>query len=96
MSVDRDLSTETVVYVRLLDEGTNVWRPVPAVPQADGSFRLDEPDDYDPQTESWEFPPHTKVTCARRRFADGEEPLVAVAVAKEPARRGFRAGVGKG
>jgi hypothetical protein len=82
MSADRDLDTETVVYVRLLDEGTDVWRPVRAIPLANGIFEIGEPEDYDPETETWEFPPHTKVTCARKKFAEGDEGLVAVAVAR--------------
>jgi hypothetical protein len=82
MSAGQDLNTETVVYVRLLDEGTDVWRPTPAIPQADGSFTIGEPEDYDPETESWEFPPQTRVRCVRRKFAGGDESLAAVAVAK--------------
>lgn len=57
MSADRGSNTEVVVYVRLLDEGTDVWRPAPAAPQADGTFEIEAPDDYDPKTENWEFPP---------------------------------------
>jgi hypothetical protein len=30
MSAHRDTDTEAMVYVRLLDEGTDVWRPVRA------------------------------------------------------------------
>jgi hypothetical protein len=82
MSADQGLGTETVVYVRLLDEGTEVWRPTRATPLADGIFEINEPDDYDPEIEIWEFPPHTKVRCVPRKFADGEKALVAVAVAQ--------------
>jgi len=82
MSAGQDLNTETRIYVRLLDEGTEVWRPTRATPLADGIFEIDEPDDYDPETETWEFPPHTKVRCVPRKFADGEKALVAVAVAQ--------------
>jgi hypothetical protein len=82
MSADQDLNTETVVYVRLLDEGTEVWRPAPAIPLGDGSFRIIKPDDYDPETEAWEFPPDARVRCVRRKFADGGESLAAIAIAK--------------
>ena len=78
MSVHRDTDTRAVVYVRLLDEGTDVWRPVGATPLPDGTFRLQEPDDYDPNVERWEFPPSTKVRCVTRKFTDGREGLVAV------------------
>jgi hypothetical protein len=39
MSVHQDTGTEAVVYVRLLDEGTDVWRPV----QRDGLARKNLP-----------------------------------------------------
>ena len=79
MSVHQDTDTEVVVYVRLLDEGTDVWRPVRATALPDGTFRLLEPSGSDPMAETWEFPPSTKVRCATRKFADGGEGLVAVA-----------------
>ena len=79
MSGHQDTDTEVVVYVRLLDEGTDVWRPVRATALPDGTFRLLEPNGYDPDSETWEFPPLTKVVCATNKFADGDEGLVAVA-----------------
>ena len=79
MSAHRDTDTEAMVYVRLLDEGTDVWRPVRATVLPDGTFRLLEPDGYDPNAETWEFPPSTKVRCVTRKFTDGDEGLVAVA-----------------
>ena len=74
--------TDALVYVRLLDEGTDVWRPVSATALPDGAFQLGEPDGYDPEAEIWEFPPHAKVKCASKIFADGQEGLVAVAYAE--------------
>jgi hypothetical protein len=79
MSVHQDTDTEAAIYVRLLDEGTDVWRPVRAAALPGGTFQLLEPDGYDPIAERWEFPPSTKVRCATRRFTDGGEDLVAVA-----------------
>ena len=79
MSVHHDTDTEVVVYVRLLDEGTDVWRPVPATALSDGTFRLLEPNGYDPNAEKWEFPPLTKVRCVTRKFTGSGEGLVAVA-----------------
>jgi hypothetical protein len=78
MSAPQDINTDAVVYVRLMDEGTDVWRPVPAAALPDGTFRLARPDWYDPNEEVWEFPPHATVKCAAKRFADGKEGLVAV------------------
>ena len=79
MSVHQDTDTEAVVYVRLLDEGTDVWRPVRATALPDGTFQLLEPSGYDPNAERWEFPPSTKVRCIARKFTDGSEGRVAVA-----------------
>ena len=79
MSVEQDLDTE--VYVRLLDEGVDVWRPVRATKLSNGSFRLGRPDGYDPETETWEFPPHALVRCEMKTFSDGTRSLVAVAEA---------------
>jgi hypothetical protein len=70
MSVPQDTDTEMVVYVRLLDEGTEVWRAVGATPLPGGTFPLQEPDDYDPVAETREFSPSTKVQCVTRKFAD--------------------------
>src|ERR1700730_7033353 len=78
-SVHQDTDTVAVVYVRLLDEGTDVWRPVRATALPDGTFRLLEPNGYNPNAETWEFLPSTKVRCVTRKFTDGDESLVAVA-----------------
>lgn len=81
MSGRQATNTDLVVYVRLLDEGMDVWRPVQATALPDGTFELEQPEGYDPQAELWEFPPHARVRCVLRRFAGGEKGLVAVAQA---------------
>ncbi|HEY1300601.1 MAG TPA: hypothetical protein VGF07_08885, partial [Stellaceae bacterium] len=68
MSVHQDTDTEVVVYVRLLEEGTDVWRPVRATALSDGTFRLLKTNSYDPNAEKWEFPPSTTVRCVTRKF----------------------------
>jgi hypothetical protein len=83
--VRRDTDTEAVVYVRLLDEGTDIRRPARATALPDGTLRLLEPNGYDPIAERWEFPPLAKVGCVTRKFTDGGEDLVAVA--RGPARQ---------
>lgn len=82
MSADQATNTDAVIYVRLSDEGTDVWRPAQARTLPGGVFQLLEPEDYNPEAEIWEFPPHTKVKCAVKRFADGEEGLAAIAYAR--------------
>lgn len=72
MSGDRASDTEPEeVFVRLLDEGTDVWRPVPAVRDPSGGFRLLRADQYDPATETWEYPPGSVVECEVR--GEGQE-----------------------
>jgi len=51
------------VYVQLLDEGTPTIIGMQAVPLADGTYRLLSSPTYDPESETWEFPPNTIVRC---------------------------------
>ncbi len=64
--------TTKEVYVALLDEGVNVWRPALALPVDETTYVLLRPDDYDPDDETWEFPPGSIVACETRRVRDGE------------------------
>jgi hypothetical protein len=68
------------IYVRLLDEGVEVWRPVQAVRSGDGDFAIVGPAPQ-PEGETWEFPLGALVMCRHRRFDDGSEGLAAEAVA---------------
>jgi len=70
------MSTVTV-YVRLLDEGTDVYRPTLADRTSEGFYRLRATEDYDPEDERWEFLPGLVVRCALIRLHGGER-LVAV------------------
>jgi hypothetical protein len=63
-----------VVYVALLGEGTEVWRPVAAEQVGPDLFRLLGPA---PEGESWEFGPGAVVRCRERAFAGGARGLVA-------------------
>ena len=62
------------VYVYLLDEGTNVWRPVTSEQVGIGLFRLNGPV---PEGESWQFRPGEIVSCEERTLSGGPV-LVAV------------------
>ena len=60
------MSTDTItIYVRLLNEGTDVRRPTTGVRVSGDVFRVEPTADYDPDTEEWEFPPGSEVVCAR-------------------------------
>jgi hypothetical protein len=65
------------VYVELLGEGVDVWRPVGATRQAEGLYRLD---DEQAPAEQWAFAPGALVRCECRVF-EGETRLVAVSSA---------------
>lgn len=78
MSVEMDSSTSrAVVFVRLLDEGTVVFRPSPAHYIGNSAYQLETPSDYDQEDEVWEFPPGSVVICETRDIG-GESALVAV------------------
>jgi len=70
----------TTVYVRLLDEGTDVFRPTEAEYSDDGLYRLRPTADYDPADERWEFLPGAMVRCQIMNLYEGER-LVVVALA---------------
>ena len=57
------------IYVSLLNEGTDCWRPVKAESLAEGLFRIT---DSQPEGEQWEFQPGQVVLCRERVFQDGE------------------------
>lgn len=66
----------TTIYMPLLNEGTDVWRPVEADRTFDGHYRVrgDVPTE-----EVWAFAPGTIVKCEWREFGD-DGALVAVSI----------------
>lgn len=79
MSVAKISSTESSrVYVRLLGEGTHVFRPSPAEFLGPNKARLIAPPSYDPEDEDWEFKPGSIVRVELRQI-EGSDAFVAVA-----------------
>lgn len=78
VAADQSMADTQTIYVALLNERTDVWRPVSADRLNDGAFRVLGPI---PDDEEWEFPPGAVVTCERHTFRDGSQKMVAVAVA---------------
>ena len=64
----------STVYVRLCDEGVDVWRPVTAESVGTGLRRLMGPM---PPEETWQYPPGAVVRCEYRKLSGGRV-LVAV------------------
>jgi hypothetical protein len=65
------------IYVALLDEGTDVWRPVQAQRQGDGSYLIVSSNDA-ADDEKWQFTTGSAVRCETRKLSGGDR-LVAVA-----------------
>ena len=72
-------NTRPTVYVELLDEGVDVWRPVAATEVRPGCYLLEGPI---PESESWAFQPGAIVECEPRKLSGGER-LVAIRLAPE-------------
>ena len=73
------MQTKTI-YVPLLNEGTDVWRPVTAEPIVRAIYRIvSEPPD--PDNEEWVYRTGQEVAVEERVFVEGERGLVAVGAA---------------
>lgn len=66
------------IYMPLLNEGTEVWRPVEASHLKGDTYRVEGPV---PEDEEWAFAPGTLVCCEPKTFSDGENGLTAVSAA---------------
>lgn len=59
------------IYMRLLDKGVEVWRPVVARHLHENAYRiLDQC--YDREIETWEFEPGDDVICEQIWLYEGE------------------------
>ena len=73
-----NMNERATIYVQLINEGTDVLRPVQAIALANGLYQITQPVDYAPVDEEWQFLPGTTVRCEARVHA-GECILVALA-----------------
>jgi hypothetical protein len=73
--------TEKHIYVLLLDEGIDVWRPVRAIEVRPATFKIIELES--PEVgETWQFHEGQEVVVQARHL-NGDEVLVAVAALQE-------------
>lgn len=83
VATSRPATTTTVqVYVRLLKERVEVWRPVEAAEETPGIYRL-----YGPEvghSERWCFGLNDLVRCTSTTFSDGQVGLVAMECVSQP------------
>ncbi len=73
----RSVGEPVTIFVALLDDGVEVWRPVQARPLDDGHFRIIGVD-ADTSDETWQFPVGAIVKCVSKKFADGTSGMIAV------------------
>lgn len=71
------------IYVALLDEEVDVWRPVDALPVGPGEYRIVS-HNLDPEDEHWEFQQGEVVRCYPKTFSGGVQGLVAVERRRNP------------
>jgi len=65
------------IYVALLNEGVNVWRPVQAIVVGDEVYQIVSENEA-PGDEQWEFSTGDLVRCVRKSFSGGSTGSVAV------------------
>ncbi len=66
-----------IIYVKLLNEGVDVWRPVNSTKISDSVYVVEGIEGYDPDDEEWEFLPGSHVFVENHTFSSGETRLVA-------------------
>ena len=67
------------IFVRLMDEAVDVWRPVRAERLDDDRYRIVE-QQYDRDTENWQFEPGDRVVC---ELVDSSEGSFLAAVRRD-------------
>ncbi len=70
MSEEKDLNIKEI-YVALLGEGLEVWKPVKAIRIEKNIYQILDDTEYDEADEKWEFPPGSKVLCESKKIHDG-------------------------
>jgi hypothetical protein len=65
------------IYVYLLDEGTDVWRPVQAEKLNNKLYRIVS-NNPDPENEKWQYSTGEIVKCEERLFSNSKKCLVAI------------------
>ena len=64
------MSRTVQVYVSLVGEGVNVWRPVQAEHLGGSIYRI-AAQPYDREVETWEFEPGERVVCEYVESSEG-------------------------
>ncbi len=64
------MSSIVQIYVALLDEGVDTWRPVQAEPVSGNIYRIVS-QEFDRTCEAWQFEPGELVVCEMRDSSSG-------------------------
>jgi hypothetical protein len=67
------------IYVKLLNEGTEVYRPVPAKRISESVYFIPDTATYNADDETWEYPPGSRVQVTQRLLS-GQLKLVAISL----------------
>jgi hypothetical protein len=67
---------EKTIYIKLLEEGTKVYKPVPAIKIENNIYKVQGFQLYDPEDEVWEFLPGSYVIVEEQSL-NGDSVLVA-------------------
>ena len=67
----------TTIYIKLLDEGSDAYRPVIAEKIDKNIYKISDGNSYDSEDETWEFIPGTIVWVERKKLSN-ENLLVAI------------------
>ena len=65
-----EIMNKEIIFIKLLNEGTEVWRHTNATKQDKDTFRNDLSDKFDSEVEDWEFIPGMTVKCENRILFD--------------------------
>jgi len=76
-------TNKKIIYIPLLDEGTEVIRPTYGELITDNIFRVLPTSGYNPEDEDWEFPPGSLVICEVEEW-EGKQILIARQIMSKP------------
>ena len=76
-----------IIYIRLLNEGTDVWRPVDSLPVGDGLYRI-APASWPLTDEIWEFQPGSVVQCAEKQLSTGTHLVATKSIGTKETEQG--------
>ena len=65
------------IYVLLLNEESEVWRPVEALKLGKNFCQIISPNP-EPDVEKWQFNKGDKVLCSQKTFSDGKSGVIAI------------------